>query len=436
MWKSISSVLGPAWLIAILLWIIFILFLFIAMESLPTYKMNSYYYLLSALSQGLAAVAAIVFAISLAVAQLLGRYTQKAVPRIYSKATMLYLVFFLTAIIFPLVALTEVSFLRVQVSLTLGAGCLFLLIPYFWSFRKKLDPENMLKDLGARSIKETVRSHVPSDVKIMGDIAVAACINRDLDILDEAVVQLCSVATHSRDEELLKNIFARIVNAANAGLDNYLAYHIVLAELDKCGGAAARPETEALFRMVGRSLRDMGNEAAEYGKEWATNLVALALRMLGASAERSDYPRGSHLMGLMLRDVGWKAIDKRLADATVSAAANLGRLGMDVTLRTGDYPLDWISFGLYQIGEIANKKAVAQGAKESLAWLLLIGAHQVKSSGRQRDSVLGHLSDLKKIVTRELVEEASELASAYLLLEYATLFDRLNDTISVLKQDC
>jgi len=79
----------------------------------------------------------------LTLGQVLGRYSRKATPRIYNLTTMLYLAVFLAAIVCPLFVLAQVSQLSVQLSLTLAATCLVLLVPHFWSFRSKLDPNQV-----------------------------------------------------------------------------------------------------------------------------------------------------------------------------------------------------------------------------------------------------------------------------------------------------
>ena len=109
-------------------------------------------YLLSAISQGLAALFALVITITFVSAQVLVKYGSHQLDRIFTPLVRGYLIFFIISIIYPLALLLTncqniviVAQILTKLSLILTAICLSLMIPYILHFKELLKPENIIK---------------------------------------------------------------------------------------------------------------------------------------------------------------------------------------------------------------------------------------------------------------------------------------------------
>jgi len=109
-------------------------------------------YLLSAISQGLAALFALVITITFVSAQVLVKYGSHQLDRIFTPLVSGYLIFFIISIIYPLALLLTncqniviVAQILTKLSLILTAICLSLMIPYVLHFKELLKPENIIK---------------------------------------------------------------------------------------------------------------------------------------------------------------------------------------------------------------------------------------------------------------------------------------------------
>jgi di/tricarboxylate transporter len=101
-------------------------------------------YLLSSISQGLASVFALVITISLVLTQFFAKdkeISKKFLEREFRPITILYYIFFIFAIIFPLILLAKDRFEPVYIKLSLGSAviCLYGVIEFALGFKQKIE---------------------------------------------------------------------------------------------------------------------------------------------------------------------------------------------------------------------------------------------------------------------------------------------------------
>lgn len=170
----------------------------------PDGKPDRYYYLLSALSQGLAAILAIVFTLSLIAAQLSSRYTQRIMSQFFDWQTASLMGLFIMSTLLPLFLLPSIDRIDavlVKSSLFLGSVSLILLLPYFWSLKQRLSMENILNNLTrnahklfseenevATILKGDIKR--PEELKAIENIAMGAFVQKDYDTLQSAITNL------------------------------------------------------------------------------------------------------------------------------------------------------------------------------------------------------------------------------------------------------
>ena len=96
-------------------------------------NMVSYNYILSSISQGLAAIFALIFTITLVLSQMLGSDLQKTKGKnLYVfPGTLLLMFLYALGIIVPLLAMQSDSELFLDLCIILATICIFSLIPYF-----------------------------------------------------------------------------------------------------------------------------------------------------------------------------------------------------------------------------------------------------------------------------------------------------------------
>ena len=131
-------------------------------------------------------------------AQLNARYTHRMASRVFTWPTALYMGLFIGSAIYSLVVLAALSsrptdfvihlpvvkpLHPVTVAIALAGTCLVLLVPYLWSFKKRLDPERMARDEGRRAERRLRRGMgtEPPEVVALDNIIMSAYGYKDYD---------------------------------------------------------------------------------------------------------------------------------------------------------------------------------------------------------------------------------------------------------------
>ena len=114
-------------------------------------------YLLSSISQGLAAMFTLVITVTLIASQMLVKYGSDQLDRIFSIPVIFYLLIFIFSILFPLFLLlnNNHNYRSVQFSLLLTAICLLFLFPYIYWFKEIVKPENII-DYNLNKLKKKI----------------------------------------------------------------------------------------------------------------------------------------------------------------------------------------------------------------------------------------------------------------------------------------
>lgn len=164
-------------------------------------------YLLSGIGQALAAVFALVFAISLIATQLTARYTYSSLEKAFSPFTVGYIILFVAAIIYPFFLLSrEFSLIEVRASLCVAAACIVLLVPYFTTFPTQLGIKRAISSLRKESTKQFVK----------GDVASAAASSIEIENIAMNAAQSGDYQTF---DFAVKSLGDVVVNASNSSLD-------------------------------------------------------------------------------------------------------------------------------------------------------------------------------------------------------------------------
>ena len=97
-------------------------------------------YVLSSISQGLAAIFALVFTITLVATQILTKYSIRSASVIFSLWTVLIMFIYAIGIVAPLIAMKLQSEQLLDFCIIWAGSCIFLLIPFFFFLKERLSP--------------------------------------------------------------------------------------------------------------------------------------------------------------------------------------------------------------------------------------------------------------------------------------------------------
>ena len=236
-------------------------------------------YILSAISQGLAAILALVFTITLVVAQMTRRYT--AMDKIiFRHETLFLMIVFGIGIIAPLLVL-EFGFWEwgVILSIVIASFCVFSLLPFL------IGVNDVLKyDIGIGNLNEEIMEAIELgyELKARNKIMELNKIGRD--------------AVKGFREDVASNII------------------ILLSNIGK--KTAGKRFEDATFFVV-EGLKDVGIEGIEMGFEDETmQFVARQLHNLRDKTAENHWPDIAIQTTDFLKDIGVKAAEKGLPNTT------------------------------------------------------------------------------------------------------------------------
>ncbi|OFV67253.1 MAG: conserved hypothetical protein, membrane [Candidatus Syntrophoarchaeum caldarius] len=303
MWNSIEDKLKRyGWFLPIIASIV----VFCILSRLSSIDHENARYILSAISQGLAAILALVFTITLVVAQMTRKYT--AMDKIiFRPRTIILMLVFGIGIIVPLLALTfDWFFIGVIASIIIAVFCVFSLLPFL------TDVNRLLKyEIGVGNLFE----------EIMEVIAVkdkARALNR----ADE-LSEIGKSAVKEFHEGVVESVIMILTDAGENSLKERSLYHVT-------------------YRIVWRGLKEIGVESVDKGFKDASLSAARGLRDIGYKASKIEVKNGL-LAGICfesiegLRDIGYKA----LRDGAMENVVGVAQEGLVMIATASDKSRKW-----------------------------------------------------------------------------------------------
>lgn len=156
---------------------------------------DSLFYLLSAQAQTLGAILALIFTVTLIMAQLATRYSHLLMGRILGPWAFWYAVPFGIAILLPLFLLNGNFFLwSARLTLLLGGACLLLLIPYFVAVRNLLSIPRVIAEIEENLSNIGSEEDIRASIKSIANIGMGALNLRDYETFDHCVTRLSAIA--------------------------------------------------------------------------------------------------------------------------------------------------------------------------------------------------------------------------------------------------
>ena len=297
----------------------------------PNTDQDNARYLLSAIAQSLAAILALVFTITLVVAQMTRRYT--AMDKIiFRPETIFLMIIFGIGVITPLLVL-KIGFwgCGVILSIAIASFCVFSLIPFL------IGVNNVLKyDIGIGNLNEEIMEAIERGYEPKAKNKIM-----ELNEIGKGAVK-----------EFREDVALDIIHF-----------------LSKIGTKSTEKEFEDATFFIMEGLKNIGVEGAEKGFKDVTVLFAASgLKNLRVKAAENQWETITALTTTFLRDVGVKAAEKGLRVATATSVE-----------------------GLNYVGTVGETNYVNY---ETVCGLLCLGAAVQKYSPVQVDYVIEHLKKM------------------------------------------
>lgn len=356
-------------------------------------------YFLAAVAQSLAAVLALVFTISLVVAQLSSRYSHRMLADFFDPPTIGYFLMFVAAAFMPLWLLGQgqPSLWATRVSLTMAAGVLVLLVPYFLRFRERLDPASVIKRLQDKATKrlKVDRGKEPEEVAAIDNLCMSAFVLRDYDTFDLGVRTLGTIALDaSRDikDTIGKGIFYRLMYIGLASVEDPLAPMRVIVALRDTGLKALEQENQTAEEWPTFPIANIGARAADKGLEAQAEQAVMSLIEVGTKAVENGLSVAVRIVAglchvastVIHQDV--KALD-RVAEGAVNAVGLLTSKAVEKAMRDEDTQRMVWELGL--VCRKAAKRPIVDVLHAAVPRLWVIGAWATKNgASKTREGVL------------------------------------------------
>ncbi len=387
----------------------------------PTNDNPEALYLLSAIAQSLAAVLALVFTITLIVGQLSSRYSHRLLGGFFNKWTMGYIGLFISAVLLPIWLLGNpkpseyISYpFSVKLTITLAVLSLTFLIPYFRSFKYKLDQEQILESLKQKTLKklrlniaQQELSELHDEVVTIDNTVMSSFVQKDYDTFSKGVETLSEIAIKMFENDQAhvgRLTLERIKDAGIVSLDDPRVPFIVLAKLNEVALETASMTTINGVQSSTRFVEDIGVRSIDHdlvpiGMRAIEVLNQIGLRLYeldfeDALREESNY---TAIHGVMqaVGNMSIRASKKDLEAIVRLGAMKLGSLSKQAVEKGNEHAVLLGTGALADVGE----NVTAMG-KEDLGELVVTSLNQIaeRAASNGLEGVINRFPDYFKVI--------------------------------------
>ena len=364
--------------------------------------------LLGGLATGLITAQALVFTISLVAAQLNARYTHRIVARMFAWPTGLFMGLFIGSSIYSMVVLAALSaqpsyfmitlpIIRlnlhpVTLALAMAGTCLGLLVPYLWSFKRKLDPECMAIDEGNRSIAY-LRKHQglePPGIAALDNIIMSAYTYKDYDTFIRGLDELSKVGLEAwlvEQSNLGESIFRRLTQIGISSIDDPRAPFEVIRFIESVGAILTENSLPEGSRRAAVAISGIGEIAVE----------ELHIAVLSRAADA-------------LTILGEKSVDNGLPSTAEETVYSLGSLGLMASRKSLENSIRQIAILLRRVGIRASGATLDLVTRQAVISLWGLGGSTHRNLHSCTEMVIRELELMEQVTDRAFIE-ASYLAT-------------------------
>jgi len=288
-------------------------------------------YFLSTLAQSLAAVLALVFTVTLVIAQLSSQYSYRLPSRFLDITAIAYTALFVVAILLPIGQLTHPTTIGARVSFSFGAVALVLLMPYLLSIRRKLDPDRILHDLGARVLTSVggIDDAEPAEARLIQSMTLSACGVRDYESFGQGLAVLGDgmiAAFEGGKPGMAGAILARLRDACMSTID----------------------DSVAVLRSVER-LREVGKTAVSRNLADAAEAIMKHIGIFTVTCQERGITAGLNEGVISVGIIAIEAVKAGMRDVAMTAVNQIQIIEHPAVEQGADTTADWCAWSISRI---------------------------------------------------------------------------------------
>lgn len=318
------------------------------MYPLEPSQLQGFHYLLSALSQSIAALFGLVFTIPLVIAQLVARYSYRPLGFMFL-SLIPYSIPFIVTMIISLLFIPSPDPMKVKVCLIFGTFSFAMIFPYLRAFLARSSPSFLVEFLADKALKKLRAGKDPEgieEIKALDNVAISALSLKDYDTFASALKKVEVLLIEGEAFKILKHRFHKLYRMS---FDDPYASSIGAEALASLGKKAAEIGMEEVRQWAFvEGLIEGFMEAVGEGK------TSVATSIVSAAADSERYCV-EHLVKEKVKDFSFDIVFLLGILCASAVENNLWKPAFEATLA-----LLHLGTGAYEKGEGKIVEYVAQ----------------------------------------------------------------------------
>jgi len=332
------------------------------MYPLEPSQLQGFHYLLSALSQSIAALFGLVFTIPLVIAQLVARYSYR--PLGYMFLSLIpYSIPFIVTMIISLLFIPSPDPMKVKVCLIFGTFSFAMIFPYLRAFLARSSPSFLVEFLADKALKKLRAGKDPEEIeeiKALDNVAISALSLKDYDTFASALEKVKVLLIQGEAFETLKRRFHKLYRMS---FEDPYASPIGAEALASLGKKALEMGGEEIHKWAFEGLREGFAVATEEGEaSVAISIMSAVVNLERHCAEHLAMKKAEALsfeVVFLLEVICVIAVKKNLRKPAFEAVRALLHLGVQAHKEGKEVLAKYIAQALHNVvkekGKVGEK---------------------------------------------------------------------------------
>jgi hypothetical protein len=313
-------------------------------------------YILSSISQGLAAIFALAFTVTLVMTQISSKYSIRLIRLVLSKKTKLLIVCYAIGIIVPLIVMQFRSDVLLYLCIVWATVCIFFLVYYFFHIIPQFDPksnfESILEGIDkdfVSFLKEKYEEWSRKGPPFIGDETSSRFWFNVPDDPLQIVLQIMISAMKDGDYETFTTALGKIrdtyCSAVNKDNERYLPFHFINV-LNRCGKKIINENDDFLLLQLCLILKDMASfNAQRRFSSVSGKISSLLASYLEIALTQKDFSGIAWNIREIMQDIAREYVKKKLESSFIVHVSNLGNISTKITEKGFEKEvMDYINF--------------------------------------------------------------------------------------------
>jgi len=297
------------------IFILLIIIYWIISFAIGEIECNSKNYILSSISQGLAALFALIFTVSLIIAQISEKYSSQALEYLYSKRFIFFAFLFTFGIFFPLIAMKLDSDLYVNFSIGIAGTCIILLIPFFLSFKDLIIVRLLLLRLSNKVTREMKEKRTLSEqINDIENILLIALKEKRYPLFNSGLISYFDIFVNVNDLRFMLDFLELSNNIFDQSIEDKRGRHIIIDSLRISGEHSVSSQSRFGNHLVCQCLSNKGKEGVNSQDDTIVREVTWSLMKIADKSIKKNWLLGFNRSLLEMKFLFEAAIENGTAE--------------------------------------------------------------------------------------------------------------------------